>query len=218
MIKNVTLPTADGTTQIDHIVVSEFGIFVIETKNMKGWIYGSEYQKLWTQKIFKYTGKFQNPLHQNYKHTQTLASCLDIPADLIYSVVVFIGDSTFKTKVPDNVTYAYGCVKFINSKTLKHFSQDKVKKVIKLIESGRLERSLKTNFQHKQHVQDIANSKITPIPVDKIITDTPKLMIPMCKKCGSTMILREAKKGKNTGNQFWGCSNFPKCREIVSIA
>lgn len=45
LIKNVTLPTTDGTTQIDHIVVSIFGIFVIETKNMKGWIFGSATQK-----------------------------------------------------------------------------------------------------------------------------------------------------------------------------
>jgi restriction system protein len=59
LIKNVTLPTEDGTTQIDHIVVSAFGVFVIETKNMKGWIFGNAKQKQWTQKIFKYSGKFQ---------------------------------------------------------------------------------------------------------------------------------------------------------------
>ena len=38
LIKNVTLPTEEGSTQIDHIIVSEYGIFVVETKNMKGWI------------------------------------------------------------------------------------------------------------------------------------------------------------------------------------
>jgi len=58
LIKNVTLPTADGTTQIDHIIVSKFGVFVVEMKNMKGWIFGSKNQKQWTQKIFKYSGKF----------------------------------------------------------------------------------------------------------------------------------------------------------------
>lgn len=67
LIKNVTLQTEDGTTQIDHIIVSEYGIFVVETKNMKGWIFGDEKQKSWTQKIYKYTNKFQNPLYQNYK-------------------------------------------------------------------------------------------------------------------------------------------------------
>ncbi|NOQ13266.1 MAG: nuclease, partial [Methyloprofundus sp.] len=38
LIKNVTLATQDGSTQIDHIIVSKYGIFVVETKNMKGWI------------------------------------------------------------------------------------------------------------------------------------------------------------------------------------
>ncbi|MDX1757907.1 MAG: nuclease-related domain-containing protein [Marinobacter sp.] len=41
LIKNVTLPTEDGTTQIDHIIVSRYGVFVVETKNMKGWIFGN---------------------------------------------------------------------------------------------------------------------------------------------------------------------------------
>ena len=47
LIKNVTLPTANGSTQIDHIIVSRYGVFVIETKNMKGWIFGSPNQKIW---------------------------------------------------------------------------------------------------------------------------------------------------------------------------
>ena len=45
LIKNVTLPTEDGSTQIDHIIVSKYGVFVVETKNMKGWIFGSPNQK-----------------------------------------------------------------------------------------------------------------------------------------------------------------------------
>jgi restriction system protein len=53
LFKNVTLPTEDGTTQIDHVIVSRYGVFVIETKNMKGWIFGSPQQKNWTQKIYR---------------------------------------------------------------------------------------------------------------------------------------------------------------------
>jgi len=51
LLKNITLPTDNGTTQIDHVVISQYGIFVIETKNMRGWIFGNEHQKTWTQKI-----------------------------------------------------------------------------------------------------------------------------------------------------------------------
>ncbi len=35
---------------------------------------------------------------------------------------------------------------------------------------------------------------------------------PPCPACGGKMILRTARKGKNAGQQFWGCSAFPKCR------
>ncbi len=117
LFKNVTLPTEDGgTTQIDHVIVSRYGVFVIETKNMKGWIFGSANQKTWTQKIYRHTNQFQNPLHQNYKHTQTLQSALNIESDKLFSLVVFIGDSEFKTPMPENVVYAGGYIRFIKSK------------------------------------------------------------------------------------------------------
>src|SRR5262245_3904717 len=101
---NVTLPSPDGTTQIDHIFVSRFGIFVVETKNMKGWIFGGEDQAQWTQTIFKRSFKFQNPLRQNYKHVKALEATLDVPPKAIRSVVVFVGNSTFKSPMPRNVT------------------------------------------------------------------------------------------------------------------
>ena len=113
LIKDVTLPTKDGTTQVDHIVVSKFGIFVVETKNMKGWIFGSVRQKHWTQKIYRHSSKFQNPLHQNYKHIKTLETLLDCSEEHLHSVIVFIGDSTFKTDMPSNVTYARGSIRYI---------------------------------------------------------------------------------------------------------
>ena len=149
LLKNITLPTDDGTTQIDHIVVSQYGIFVIETKNMKGWIFGDEHQKTWTQKIYKHTTKFQNPLHQNYKYTKTIESALNINADKIFSLIVFVGDSTFKTKMPKNVTYAGGFIRFINSKTEKLLSEKEVETVISMIEAGRLSKTFKT---HREHV------------------------------------------------------------------
>jgi len=117
LIKNVTIPTENGTTQIDHIIVSRFGVFVVETKNMKGWIFGSERQKTWTQQIYKSKHKFQNPLHQNYKHTKTLEAALSLESEKVFSVVVFVGDSTFKTTMPENVTHGGGYIRYIKSKT-----------------------------------------------------------------------------------------------------
>jgi len=51
-IDNAIIPSQNGTTQIDHVVLSVFGIFVIETKNLKGWIFGSPESDKWTQNIF----------------------------------------------------------------------------------------------------------------------------------------------------------------------
>jgi len=202
LMKNVTLPIEDGTTQIDHIVVSEFGIFVIETKNMKGWIFGDEKQKTWTQKIYKHTSKFQNPLHQNYKHIKTIESALEIDPSKIFSVIVFVGDSTFKTKMPDNVTYAGGFVGYIKSKTDKIISKDEVNQIVTAIESGSLSRTFKTHREHVKHVQNIVKEKKNTN---------------VCPKCGSQLVLRIAKQGANKGNKFYGCSDFPKCRYTKQV-
>ncbi|WP_420554031.1 NERD domain-containing protein [Neptuniibacter marinus] len=202
LIKNVTLPTEDGTTQIDHILVSKYGVFVIETKNMKGWIFASSNQKQWTQRIFKHSSKLQNPIHQNYKHIKTLESCLSIPLESIFSVIVFIGDSTFKTDMPRNVTYAGGCIKYIKSIHTEILSQNQVHDVISTIQNGRLQPGMKTNRDHVTHVKQIVSSKKS----DKI-----------CPKCGSGMIIRESKRGANAGKNFWGCSTFPRCRAVVKI-
>ena len=102
-IDDIIIPTSNGTTQIDHVVVSKYGIFVIETKNMRGWIFGNADSDRWTQNIFGVKHQFQNPLKQNYRHTRCLADFLKVDHDLMKSVVFFIGDCEFKTPMPRNV-------------------------------------------------------------------------------------------------------------------
>jgi hypothetical protein len=137
-IHNVMLRTPDGTTQIDHIFVSPYGLFVIETKNYSGWIFGDQNQPSWTQKIYRSTHKFQNPIRQNYKHVKALEALLDIPVEKIHSVIVFVGNSTFKTSMPDNVTYAGGYIRYIKSKQDVVFTPSEMSAIVTSIESGRL--------------------------------------------------------------------------------
>lgn len=205
LIKNVTLPTEDGTTQIDHIVISKFGIFVIETKNMKGWIFGSAHQKQWTQKIYRHSTKFQNPLHQNYKHIKTLESVLDCNAEHIHSVIVFIGDSHFKTEMPNNVTYARGCLGYIKEFNQVVFSDTEVETLITRLNEIKMKPSLVTDYKHRKHVKELVATKETEVTN------------PTCPRCGSTMIVRETKKGTNAGKKFLGCSEFPKCRGMSKL-
>ncbi|KAB1181350.1 nuclease-related domain-containing protein [Photobacterium damselae] len=199
LIKDVTLPTSDGTTQVDHIVVSKYGIFVVETKNMKGWIFGSARQKLWTQKIYRHSSKFQNPLHQNYKHIKALETLLGCSADYLHSVIVFIGDSTFKTEMPPNVTYARGSIRYIQQFNNVVFSDKDYARLTDSINQIKLKRGVITDLKHRNHVKEIVASKVSSN---------------QCPRCGSEMVLRETKRGENIGKQFWGCSTFPKCRAV----
>ena len=104
ILHNVMLPTDDGaTTQIDHIVVSQWGIFVIETKTYSGWVFGEAKSPQWTVTHYRRKVKFQNPLRQNYKHLSTLSECLGIPMEYFKTVVAFCGETVFKTAMPDEV-------------------------------------------------------------------------------------------------------------------
>lgn len=196
-IHNITLKTPDGTTQIDHVFVSRFGIFVVETKNYSGWIFGGENQATWTQKIFKTTNKFQNPLRQNFKHIKALESLTGLPLETFHSVIVFLGGSEFKTEMPRNVTYAGNYVAYIKSKTKIMLSAADVEAVHSAISTGRLAPSFATNREHVENVK----RRLDP--------DAPR----PCPRCGAEMVLRN-----KAGNKFWGCSAFPKCRTTQNIA
>jgi len=203
LIPDITLPTNGGTTQIDHVIVSKFGVFVIETKNMAGWIFGSQHQKTWIQKIYKSSTKFQNPLHQNYKHTKTLESLLGLNDQQIHSVITFVGGSTFKTEMPENVTYGAEYISYIKSKQKEVLTQEQVQKIKALIESNSLAKTFKTNIQHARHVKEVVASK------EQLAKEQ------VCPKCGSLMVKRKARKGKYAGNEFYGCSTYPKCRGTI---
>jgi hypothetical protein len=201
-IHNVTLPTPDGTTQIDHIFVSRFGIFVVETKNMRGWIFGSESQAQWTQTLFKTSFKFQNPLRQNYKHVKALESALGLPPEIIHSVVVFAGASTFKSPMPANVTRGSGYVTYIKSFREPVLSEPEIQRVVSQIQFGQLEPSRQTQRQHVRRLK-VRNDLSTERK---------------CPACGSNMVLRTARRGPGAGNQFWGCSTYPKCRVVQNVS
>jgi len=210
LIKDVTLPAGSGTTQIDHIVVSVYGVFVVETKNMAGWIFGDENQSRWTQSIYKKKTSFQNPLHQNYKHVKTLEKLLGLTSDQLHSVVVFIGESKFKTRMPDNVVWGGGgCAQYIQSKTMRVLEESDVAEIIKEIESGRFLQNSQTDRAHVLHLRtrDYARP-----------SESAGVVANACPKCGSSMILRTAKRGMNAGNQFWGCSQYPRCKGLKKCA
>ena len=197
---HVTLPTVDGTTQIDHVFVSVFGVFVVETKHKGGWIFGSDRDQKWTQMFpggQRY--KFQNPLLQNYKHVRALEEVLsgiELPEGVIKSVVIFVGKVELKREMPENVTVGFGGTRYIRSFRTRMLSEEQVAEICTAIETRRMKPSWETDQQHAWNLRQRKDGA----------TSRP------CPRCGRTMVLRTAQRGPTAGQQFWGCEGFPACR------
>ncbi|WP_240252851.1 NERD domain-containing protein [Ferdinandcohnia quinoae] len=189
-------------SQIDHVVVSAFGIFVIETKNYKGWIYGDSKSKYWTQVIYKRKEKLYNPLWQNYGHIKALQEYLGIENQEIYhSIVSFSNRATLKNKninEPNtSVIYSSRLVSTIHTCKNSKLTAVEVGRI-----ASKLENITKADSdKKKQHVKNVKDSQRFY---------QYKINANMCPKCGSDLVERKGKYGA-----FKGCSNYPKCRFVA---
>ena len=90
LLTNVYVPKEDGTTpEIDLIMITATGIYVFESKNYSGWIFGDENTKFWTQSLKggkKY--RFYNPIWQNKKHISALQKHLRLGNDVFHSYII----------------------------------------------------------------------------------------------------------------------------------
>ena len=195
-LNNVTLATANGTTQIDHVIVSRHGIFVIEAKNIDGWIFGDAKSPQWS--IVKPGRKFrmQNPLHQNYRHIKAIVEFLGVEERKVHSLVMFWGNCEFKTPMPANVM-SEGYATYIKSFAERLLADDEVVAAVKALRSGALPKSWATRKSHLASLEARYASKS------------------VCPKCGSGLVLRTARSGSMAGTRFYGCSTYPKCRHKV---
>lgn len=149
LLNHVTLRMRDGTTQVDHILVSRFGVFVIETKNYKGWIFANAKQANWTQVLFNYKFKFQNPILQNFRHVLAVQDLLDfLPPGAIKSAVVFTGEAHFKTGIPEGVFTVPGFIDHIRAHTVEIMSLNRVQFCVGRLETARLAISGQTDVEH----------------------------------------------------------------------
>ena len=191
-IHNVIVPAQNGTTQIDHVLVSVFGIFVVETKDRDGWIYGAPDQPKWTQVQHGKKYQFQNPLRQNYRHTKCLSEYLGLDHDLFHSVVIFTGESEFKTPMPENVLDR-GLSRYITSFVERLLTEKQVEEIATTLRSLK-ESSGLSKSDHLDSLRERHGSTTT------------------CPRCGGSLVERTAKQGAHAGQSFLGCSNYPRCR------
>jgi len=189
---DVIIPSRNGTTQIDHLLVSPYGLFIVETKNKKGWIFGSGDQPKWTQTLYGKKYSFQNPIRQTFRQKKVLSEFLGVKESMVQSVIYFVGDCKFKTRLPDNV---------INSRLGKYIKkfQDRIltpQETHRIV--GKLERHVsESSLTTRDHVRSLRERHSSTT---------------VCPKCGSNLVERTARKGSNAGSKFLGCEDYPQCR------
>ena len=216
MLQNVYIPKRNGeTTEIDLLYITEKGIFVIESKNYSGYIFGSETNRSWTSTY--YAGKtwlgqrkvekhhFYNPVWQNETHIKYLRKFLTNTYIPMYSLIVFSNHCEFKdiTITSPNVYVCYRsgmnrCIKDIWRNCHENIPQETIEKIYNKL-SPLTEKDEAAKQIHINNIESKLNS------------------IETCPWCGSKLVLRTARNGKYSGTQFYGCSNYPKCKYIKNI-
>lgn len=217
---NIYIPKGEEeTTEIDVLMIHAKGLFVFESKNYSGWIFGSEFQRNWYQTLPKGRGRshkesFYNPIMQNRSHIKHLKALLgeDVP---MHSVITFSERCTLKKveiKSADvsviNRNAVYQTVASICGKTENPLlSEEQIAAIYeKLYPYTQVDAATKA-----QHIENI-DKKLDPAPAQKLA------QAPTCPRCGSALVLRTASRGANAGNKFYGCSNYPKCRFVENLS
>lgn len=211
VLNDVVLKTKRGTTQIDHIVVSPYALFGIETKNYIGEIYGDDRREKWTQvivtdvsylkkwwKTYTYVTKnqFYNPVKQSLGHVLTLKDNLSEFGNVpMIPVVVFAGSavlSNVKTKYP--VVYIENLVPQIQSFEKRYLTGEQVLSMVSKIKGL----DVRDTLGNREHVRNIQMAALAR---------DAKVAEGVCPRCGGKLVLRQGKYGS-----FYGCTNYPKCR------
>lgn len=195
------------TTQIDHIILSRYGVFVIETKNVHGKVYGSGNAEFWKQYLpdwgYKRYGTTQehqlrNPLWQNAGHIKSLRRLVfdnDIP---IHGIVVFPYETDLYVTADQPVLKMWQVVPYIKQYRDKVLSADQLgfyrRRLLEVIST--------TESDRQQHLNNVSRNKERR---DAAVASGK------CPRCGGTLVLRTGKYG-----QFYGCSNYPRCNYILN--
>lgn len=154
LLNHITLRHNDGTTEIDHILVSRFGIFVIETKDYTGWIFAGAKDPYWTQVLYRAKFKFQNPIRQNYRHLLAVRELMDfLGPEVIHSVVVFTGEAEFRTDVPNGVYSLPEFLAYVDSFKDEIMSLNRVQFCVGRLETARLAITNATDIEHVQELR-----------------------------------------------------------------
>lgn len=195
VINNLLFTWNGHSTQIDHIVVSIYGIFVIETKFYKGLIYGGENSEYWLQNIYGNKHQFRNPILQNQGHIRALKHLLHEYENITFiSIIAFSSRATLHVKTESTVIHFYQLYRTIRKNKNKVITEEQVRQIHSLLIANKT----KIRIAKRQH---IASVKRNTIRQRNAVSNG------YCPRCGGKLILRKGRYGK-----FYGCSNYPKCK------
>lgn len=210
---NCYLPREDGdTTEIDVIMLYRNNIFVFESKNYSGWIFGNEHAKTWTQTLPQgksaHKEHFLNPILQNRLHIKALQDILQEECSL-HSIIAFSDRCVFKDveihsediQVIHREHVATAVRNVLKRTDNKPFS-DAEAIFMRLYPYTQADEAIR-----QEHIANIQKRIAAPEP-----QNIPAVNI--CPRCGGKLVLRTASKGEHKGKTFYGCSNYPKCRYI----
>lgn len=197
VLNRLLIVNGDMSSQIDHVVVSRFGIFVIETKNYKGWICGAETSEYWTQYTSRRVVEFRNPIKQNRSHICVLQKVLpEYGTDIYRPIVVFAGRAElYKVFSSLPVVYCRNLLRTIRGyEGAACLSARQVESIVqKLTGINRQDRTAK-----KEHVCRVRSQMEERRRMEQA---------GICPWCGAPVILKQGPYG-----WFYGCSNYPACR------
>ncbi len=190
VINNLTLRIGDNkTSQIDHVVINKNGIFVIETKNYSGRIYGNETQLEWTQVLSygKVKNKLYNPIKQNKTHLYHISNLLNKKLPM-FSAVVFVQGNT--QYINATGVYSLGGLRcLLKSNTGELLSPKQMEEAYTILINAN-----DTSISKREHIQNIHINQ-------------QNISNNICPRCGKTLVLRQGKNGS-----FMGCKGYPQCK------
>ena len=132
LLEDVMVKRSKGTSQIDHILITKKGIFVIETKDFSGKIIGEEDSKFWLQKLRVKENYFYSPIKQNYGHVKAVEEIIK-RRNICISLIVFTNKSNIKKiKSETDVIQLKNLKKFIRRyKTDVKLSKAEIERIYK---------------------------------------------------------------------------------------
>ena len=224
---NLYVPKSNGeTTELDVVLLHESGIYVFESKNYSGWIFGTESQQYWTQTLPTGRGRsqknqFYNPILQNKGHLKWLQAFIADQTLPFYSYIVFSDRCTLK-----NVTLTSGKHYVVNRYDLFSAVQQNIAKAGMQLSSDKINELFEKLYPLTQikeaekiiHIKNIQHRMQNNFSQNiSVATATPKVEKNICPRCGGQLVMRIASKEKRREKRFLGCSNYPRCRYIENL-